>query len=218
MVQSKLLLKFPKIKHYFFDKNDSLVSKDYLYIIKNCVFPEQRHTNKIVFIHGKRKKYLNCDGLITDKNLFLGVKTADCLPILFYEPVRNIIAAVHAGWRGLLKGIVDNAIRLIQEKGGNNKEIIAVIGPHIDLYCYRVNYERVLQFRKKFNFHAEIYKQGEWYLDLAKIAINIMVKFGINNDNIEIFRKECTYCNLRYPSYRREGNTTNRLLSVIGIR
>ncbi len=217
MVQSKLLLKFPKIRHYFFDKNDPVINKGYLDIIKNCVFPEQKHTNNVVFVQRKKRKYLNCDGLVTDRNLFLGVKTADCLPILFYEPVRNIIAIVHAGWRGLLDGIVSNGIKILVKRGADKRKLLAVIGPHIGPCCYKVHHERIIQFEKKFGYQTKKNQQGEWHLDLAEIAAIIMNKFGMDKNNIDILKENCTCCNLHYSSYRREGDNSSRMWSVIGL-
>ena len=71
---------------------------------KNLVLLHQVHSNKIFYIKKKVKKKLIGDGILTkNKNLAIGILTADCCPILFYDPKKNIIGAVHAGWKGAFK-------------------------------------------------------------------------------------------------------------------
>lgn len=219
MIQSKLFLSFNKIQHYFFDKYDPWEKQEYSKVIDNCTSPDQVHGNRVIFVYGEKKKYRNCDGLVTNKGFYLGIRTADCLPILLYDPIKEIIGAVHAGWRGLLSGILENAIKCMREKGTKAKNIFAVIGPHIGVCCYKVTHERIMQFENKFKDIIGITenKKGEWYMDLAKIASWEMSKLGLPGKNIDILQ-ECTSCNLNYFSYRRDGISGERIWSVIGIK
>ena len=102
----------------------------------------QIHSNKFVFINRKfnnNKKKIIGDALITkNKNTALGILTADCVPILIYDQKLKIISAIHAGWKGAYKGIVDKVIKFLIKKGSEPKNIFAVVGPCIAQKNYEV--------------------------------------------------------------------------------
>ena len=106
---------------------------------KNIFLVHQTHSNKYVFINKNSKftkKRLKVDAIITDqKKLPIGVLTADCAPVLLYENKKNIIAAIHAGWKGALKGIIKKVINFMLKKGCKKRNITAAIGP-----CIRIKY------------------------------------------------------------------------------
>ncbi len=82
------------------------------------------------------------DALVTNKpNLVLGVQTADCAPVLFYEKKARIVGVAHAGWKGALKGILQNTAHAIESLGGVKEQIVAVIGPCIDQKSYEMGAE-----------------------------------------------------------------------------
>jgi len=247
MVQSELLLKYKEINHYFFDRKDSTVFPNYQSIINKCIFAEQVHGNKTVFISNGKKFIPKADGLMTDKlpqyqsrlnrdgtgfrtikqrspvfqagesSLFLGIRTADCLPIFFVDYEKQIIAAVHAGWKGLFSGIIESALTQFRKRGSNVKNIVSVIGPHIGICCYNVPYDRVLEFKKRgINFDtAVVLRKSKWYLDLGRIAYLTIRNCGLFSKNIDML-SICTYCDNRFFSYRREKSSPGRNYSVIG--
>ena len=101
----------------------------------------QIHSNKIFFIKNnyKFKKKIKSDASITKiKNVALGILTADCVPILIYDDALKIIAAIHAGWRGAYKGIINNVIKFMIKKGSKIENIHAAIGPSISQKNYNV--------------------------------------------------------------------------------
>ena len=78
---------------------------------KNLIIPEQYHSNKCL-VATASNPYPKCDALVTsDKSLILGITTADCLPIIFYDPKNQVIGIAHAGWKGLVKGVIQNTVK-----------------------------------------------------------------------------------------------------------
>ncbi|MBM3714004.1 MAG: polyphenol oxidase family protein, partial [Actinobacteria bacterium] len=177
MIQSNLLQKFNKIRHYYFDKKDSL--EKFQIKSSSLVTLEQVHGNKIILINTQKNNYYKSyDGAVTSQSLFLGISTADCLPIFLYDPVKTIIAAVHAGWKGLYLDILKRAMAKINRLGGCPGNLYVGIGPHIRVCCYHVPLSRVLLFEKKQKAHPfsfSVIFNSLWYLDLEKIVLMEML-------------------------------------------
>ena len=187
---------------------------------KSFILPEQVHGDKIAIVDKKNKKKIvkGVDGLITEeKGIALGITTADCLPILFYEPEREIIAAVHAGWKGSLKRISQKATQTITRLGGNIDKIIVVIGPHIKNCCYDIDEKRANSFENEFSNQAINEKEGRIFLDLTKVNLIQLLESGVKEENIEIL-PFCTHCNSKQCfSYRRDKESYGETLSFISI-
>ena len=117
---------------------------------KNIYLTKQIHSNKFVFINKNfktLKKKISADAIITNqKKLPIAVLTADCVPILLYDKKKNMIAAIHAGWKGAFKGIVHKVINFMLKKGCSANDITAAIGPCISQESYNVKEG----FKKKF--------------------------------------------------------------------
>lgn len=156
----------------------------------------QIHGGNIAIIKNKSDLMIkNIDGLVTDKlNTPLAVMTADCLPVLFFDPVKKAIGVVHAGRKGLAKDIVANIMQeLRNEFGSLSENIIAAIGPGIEKKCYEVDSELV---------------------DIRYQARSYLLAEGIAHDNIEDINI-CTKCDTsQFYSYRR-GDKRERFVSVI---
>lgn len=175
---------------------------------------EQLHSNRVVVVNSKGP-YQNCDALITrHPHICLSVKTADCAPILLYDPMQKVIAAIHAGWRGTVEGIISNTITTMQaEFNSKPSEIIAVIGPAIHGCCYEVK-EDVAQL---FAENEIIRRDQRLYLDLIAAVTNRLIRAGLQPTHIAD-SGFCTACHPnKFYSYRRDGAKTGRMLSVIGI-
>jgi hypothetical protein len=167
-----------------------------------------------------------CDTMISQRTgVLLGVQTADCVPILIYDPQRRAIAAIHAGWRGTLKRIVSRTLRLMQEHFSTvASDCRVAIGPAIGQCCYEVGVDVIEPFRQAFSFAAEVLRAGsrsdKAYLDVAGTNLRLLDIAGVNRSNIFVCR-ECTACrNDLFFSHRREtgaGHGVGRLLSVIGL-
>ncbi|MCX6706114.1 MAG: polyphenol oxidase family protein, partial [Candidatus Woesebacteria bacterium] len=112
---------------------------------KNCIHAEQVHGNKIAVVDKKNRGALikGVDALVTNTaNLCLCIKTADCLPLIFYDPTKKVLAVVHAGWKGTLKNISANSVRRMTDQFKiNPKDLIIGIGPSIGPKDYLVKYD-----------------------------------------------------------------------------
>ena len=155
----------------------------------NLVFADQIHSANSCFCQEGGIIKLKTDALISNrKKIVLVIKTADCLPILFYDYKNKIISAVHAGRKGLEKGIIGKTIR---KSGVEPKNLIIGIGPHIKKCCYYLRGGAVKKYQsdKKYT----IRKNGKIYLDLTKMAVDQLTGIGVKKENIED-SGICTFC------------------------
>ncbi len=157
------------------------------------------------------------DALVTGTpGLLLGIKTADCLPILMVDLKHRTVAAVHAGWRGTAQGIAGEAIARLSEFSGTKPiDLLVAMGPAIQKCCFEVGPEVVREFAA-FNasFASATDKQ---HLDLQAINAWQLEQAGVSKDRI--LRNElCTMCQPElFWSFRREKDRAGRMWSVVGI-
>jgi polyphenol oxidase len=166
-----------------------------------------------------------CDALTTNlPRVLLGVKTADCVPVLLADPETGACAAVHAGWRGTAAGIVPLALaRMAEEYGTRPRDVIAAAGPAALGCCYEVGPEVVEIFNSRFAADAPaIFKfttGGRALVDLHEADRRQLTSAGVSPDNVHA-APFCTMCRTDlFFSYRREKRKhgrTGRLLGVIG--
>lgn len=219
MVQSKKLLQFDFIEHYFLDKKESVSGERYHDALTSSITVEQVHGNNILWVRKKKEDTHNFDGMITQKNFWLKIRTADCLPIFFLDPYKKVIAGVHAGWKGLSLQIIKKCISQMKKIGSDPHRIIAGIGPHIGVCCYHVPYERIEEAEKNVRMKkADMseYRNSKWYLNLGEIAKKQLETEGIHKEHIDLLSL-CTCCDKAYPSFRREGPHCQRMVSVMRI-
>jgi polyphenol oxidase len=218
MVQSKILNSVSGIKYDFLQNYDGSVINSSKFKDIKITIMEQMHGVNVIYTLGSISPVKACDGLITDKKgIFLGVKTADCMPIFIADLTKKIVGVIHSGWKGLLNGILDNTILQMISLGSNPNNIISVIGPHIGSCCYEIDEKRMESFYIKFGNECAIKRtEGKLFLDLAITAKNNLVSSGFQDKNIEIIQI-CTCCNPLFPSYRRDGIKGGRMLSIIGF-
>jgi len=157
----------------------------------------------------------DADALVTDTpGLTLGIKTADCLPILLCDTQMRAVAAVHAGWRGTAQGIARAAIGAMREKYGTNPtDVIAAMGPGIGQCCFEVGPEVAREFAA---FDSKLAgATGTCHLDLQ--AINERQLRGIGVETV--FRNElCTVCGGdRFDSFRRDREQAGRMWAVVEV-
>lgn len=168
------------------------------------------------------------DGLITnEKNLLLCTVEADCLPVYFYDPVKEVIAMVHSGWKGTVKKISEITIQKMRTTFGSNPQnILVAIGPHICKDCYEVGPDVLEEFRRSFD-DQELKKiftpknQEKYLLDL-ELAVKItLIKNGIPGKNIF----STGLCTLHskvegydFCSYRRTKSKAERMLTAIMMK
>ena len=207
MFFSKKFKKFDNINHCFFSKNNGvsqgiynslncglgsddkrenilknlkIVSKKIGISAENLYTMNQTHSSKVTIINNTNKhiQRISSDALITSqKNIAISVLTADCVPILIYEEVYNVVACIHAGWRGAVNGIIRNTFNEIVNMGEKNKIYVAV-GPCIGFKNYEVGkelYDEFIKENKKNKIFFHHSKQGKFLFDLRKY-VNFKIK------------------------------------------
>lgn len=159
----------------------------------------------------------DCDALITNcSHVMLTILTADCVPILLYDPEQKVIAAVHAGWKGTKAQIVRKTVKkMSQVFHSNPADIYVGIGPAIGKCCYEVGKDVAKYF---FDYKDSYTKHTDKYmLDLANINKKQLLSVGVQKKNIEM-SNICTACDFeRFFSYRKEDGCSGRFMSMIGL-
>ena len=132
-------------------KNLEIVSKKFNIQKNQLTFMHQTHSNKVKTVQAiDNLKRIDCDAILTKSNdIALCVLTADCAPILIYEKNKKIVGCIHAGWKGVISGIIENTIKKLQEMGGNAEELLVSVGPCISQKNYEVKKDFYLEFSKK---------------------------------------------------------------------
>lgn len=182
----------------------------------NLVMVKQVHGSTIVAAERPDPELADmaADGLITKTaGLVLGIRTADCVPVFFWDPVGKVAGIVHGGWKGVKDGIIGQMLKIFEKKCGTKmKELRVAIGPSIRKCCYEVGSEFLGYFP---GFYSG--KGAKGRLDLVGVIKSRLLKRGILEAHIDD-TELCTVCeNKRFFSYRMETQTPERILSVISI-
>lgn len=190
----------------------------------------QTHTSNVISVTEEdigrgiyREPFTDVDGMVTDRpGIALVTHFADCTPLIFCDPVKNVIASSHAGWRGTVKEIGRITVeKMIDEYGCRPDNIIAAIGPHIDRCCYEVDDPVAEEFRKLSYLGLDKILQpkdnGHYMLDLTEANMQILENAGINPNNIDV-SDICTCCNSdELHSHRATGGKRGILAAVIEL-
>ena len=203
MVRSKILTEEKGIDHCFLDAKESLFAETERLLL-TCRRPQQVHGSMVSMIDTKFY-YGGCDGLVSKIPATLAIASADCLPLFLYCKDKSVITALHAGWRSLLAGIIENSLKMLHRMNVTPANIYAALGPRIGVCCYQVKFQLVENFIKEKNLTGHIYeKRGkQYFLDLAAVAKSVLVSFGVHAENIDD-TKVCTFCSPGYFSFRRD--------------
>ena len=198
----------------------SKINKD----CKNIILLNQIHSNKFIFINKnyKKKRKFKADAIITNqKKLPIGILTADCVPILICDKKKNIIAAIHAGWKGAYKNILTRVIKFMLKKDCHIKDIHVAIGPCISQKNYNVKEDFFKKFIKKDKKNTKFFKKRKnlLYFDLPgyiKSQLKIMKISNIDHINIDTFEYKNNYFSAR-RSIRLKHDDYGRNISIIMI-
>jgi len=250
LIKSKILNNYNNINHGFFNRtggnskgiykslNCGIGSKDKKKNVQknldivckkigcnknHLILLNQVHSSKVFYLNKSKKTKIKGDGLITGKRgIALGILTADCAPLLFYDHEQKIIAAAHAGWKGAYKKISKKIISTFKKKGSNTKNINAIIGPCIT----QDNYEIKNDFKRKFikqNQKNRIYFKSiknKIFFSLQDYIASQLKNLGIKK--LEIIRKDTYNLKNKFFSSRRSFKEKNhdygRNISIIMIK
>jgi polyphenol oxidase len=251
MIKSKKLSKIKYLKHGFFNrvggkskniykslncgpgskdlsshvkKNLQIVKKKISKSARDIFLLNQVHGNKFIYINEKYKlkRKPKADAIITNqRNLPIAVLTADCVPILICDSKNNMIAAIHAGWKGAYKGIIKKVIKFMVKKGCKLENIIAVAGPCIAVKNYEIKKDFIKKFLNKDKKNEIFFKKikNKNYFNLNKY-----IYFQLKNlevKNIDIINKDTFNAKNNFFSARRSishnENDYGRNISIIMI-
>lgn len=199
----------------------------------SVVTPVQTHSLNVAVVRAGDCRCADTDALITfERSLLVGVRTADCVPVLLYAPDIQAVAAVHAGWRGSLHGIVDRTVETLAVRGADTSLMTAVFGPSICCGCYEVSMELAAEFDRTGYAHClhpaplsdpltrRVPDQRRPHLDLEAVNRTRLIALGVQPGNIVASnlctRHTLTLSGLQLPSYRRDG-THDRLITCIAL-
>ena len=203
---------------------------------KNLVKTNQEHTDCVKIVNRKikdrepdfnLKEYFSTDGLITDKkNLILSTTNADCILLLFFDPVKKIIANTHSGWKGTLQRISVKTVKKMKEEYGcNASDIICCICPSIRKCHFEVEKDVKDLFEKEFkdleninDIIEERVLNEKWNIDTVLINQMILEKIGLKKENI-IDSGICSVCNSDIiHSFRVEKEGYGLNTALIGLK
>ncbi len=198
------------------------------FLPQNTVFTKQRHTDIVRAVTKAdcgtgllREQTEVCDALITaDEDVALVAFSADCTPVLLFDPVRRAVGAVHAGWRGTAQGIVKKTVEaMIAAYGCKAEDICAAIGPCIGQCHFQTDWDvpEAMLCSLGEDAKAAIEKKGEkYYVDLKLLNRLWLERAGVNKIDIAA---ECTACQPNvFWSHRTVGDQRGSLAAVIMLR
>ena len=250
MIKSKLISKYKNISHGFFNKlggysngiykslncgtgskdNKNNINKNLKKVCNKIkctktklVLLNQTHSNKVFLIKKIPKNKPIGDALITSKSKYaLGILTADCAPVFIFDPKKNIISAIHVGWKGAYKKIIYKTIDELKKKGSNVKDLIVVVGPCISKYNYEIKKDFLSKFIKqnKKNIRFFSFNKKKIFFSLNEYIRSQLKNIGVKN--IEIINKDTYLRKNNFFSSRRSLKNKyydyGRNLSVIMIK
>lgn len=191
--------------------------------VDNIVYLRQIHSDKILVYscNGELIKDEEGDAIITnEKNVIIGVFTADCVPIILVDEENYIAAAIHSGWKGTFESITLKTIQKMKDEfGTSERNIKAYIGAHIRKCCYEVSEDLKLNFIKK----KKTIEQDELFngnnLNLEGCIIDDLKIAGVHDNNINSLNL-CTYCSedIKLHSYRKSQGSYGRMFAFIVLR
>ena len=216
---SPLLERFPHIFHGFGMRSEESA--------EGIHFPKQVHGNRVVILRDPVPALWQeeADAVLTSSpSLPIGIRTADCLPILMADPGGRGVGAVHAGWKGMALGMLPKAIQqFCEEFGTAPEEMILAVGPGIGSCCLEVD-EPVrayfIEQKREGDWETCVRpgRPGHWWLDLKMMVQNQALREGVKRENIDIL-PYCTCCEKSYfYSYRREGLAAGRQVNYIVLK
>ena len=208
--------------------NRSLLARAFGTRLEKLVTVTQAHGTDLLVIDEPNPDYahfrkLECDGIITNQpGVMIGVCVADCIPILLFDPVKRVAAAIHAGWKGSAAGIGPKGVEsLLKLFGSNPHDILAAIGPGIGPCCYEVDEPVRAAFAQAGNGWDDFAVPrpgGKWGLDLAAANRRQLLEAGLLEERVTT-ADQCVACQHDwFFSYRRDKGETGRQMGFIMLK
>ncbi|HNW51247.1 MAG TPA: peptidoglycan editing factor PgeF [Prolixibacteraceae bacterium] len=207
--------------------NLSLLAKSLNIDSSTFIIPKQTHSDHIGIVDESNifSVFEDTDALITNlPSVTIAIKTADCVPILLFDPEKKVIGAVHSGWKGTAQNIVGKTIEKMSATFNcKSPDILAVIGPCIGAKNYEVGNEVISRIKAVATdlttiFDSENSQQGKAFFDLIQTNVQLLLQSGVYRTNIDTTNL-CTYTlKSDFFSARRDGAITGRMINGITLR
>ena len=200
--------------------NRELVCKIFNFSKKNLILLNQTHSNKVVIINKRNvNKLYNADGMITNNpDVLLGVLTADCAPIAFLG--KEFIGIIHAGWKGLVNGIIENTINLFEKNNEKVENLNCFIGPHLSSKYFEVKNDFIsclYKFNKE-NIKFIEKNKNKNYFNYSGYITSILKSFNIKyiHSNFDTYSNPSLFFSYRFS--KQKNKECGRQISVVGIK
>ncbi len=140
-----------------------------------------------------------------ERGVYIFGTFADCLPVFFYDPQNQVVGLAHAGWRGVLAGVVPNTVKALGSGGVEPRELFVSVGPHIQGKCFEVGADV-----------AGLFGSTKPKIDLKGIVFDQLVAAGLDPNKVYL-SEECTHCDSKFFS-NRQSKRKGAMLAFIGLR
>ena len=190
--------------------------------LQQLKFSEQTHSANICTASFLDNNFLDTDALITNEcGVCINTLTADCVPIIVFDPIQKCIGVVHAGWKGTVQLILEKTIsKMVKEFNSKPEDILVVLGPAISEVNFEVGDEVAAKFDSVFGegFSVLNKKTSKYHIDLHKVNKYQAIRVGVLEKNVESI-KICTFeQNQQFYSARKDGFSTGRFASFIMLK
>lgn len=204
--------------------NRKKISDRFLIDPNDLVFPVQTHSVNVAIINSNEQSFEDTDALVCNRaGVCISVMSADCVPVLLFDPVQKVIGAAHAGWKGTVGKIAARTVQVMMEQFKCSPEhIVASIGPSISPEVYQVGKEVIDEVVKSFGskeglVHSET-PDGKGYFNLWEANKKQLLEIGLQQDHIEV-AGICTFKNAHeFFSARHSKNQAGRFAAGIMLR
>ena len=180
------------------------------------------HSSVVEVVNNSHKHYYKgVDALVTkERGVFLSITTADCFPVVMYEPNAKIIALVHAGWRGVITKIIPNTLFAMENIGADLKKIKIEVGPGISQKNFEFGFKEMLEEFGKYNQDRYIVEGStidKVRIDLEQIIQDQIIECNVTSDNIKTSGL-CTFSEGDFFSARRHGGDSfSAMITIVGM-
>ena len=193
------------------------------------LFVNQVHSDAVLVVDGTFATDLgkiaarSYDAVVTDQpGVAIGIRTADCVPLILVDPMKKVVGAVHAGWRGTALGVAARTVEeLVNRFSSRPNDIQVSVGPAIGACCYEVDagvYQAFAGMRDQHSFFRHCAESEKWMLDLPLANIAQLESRGVPRENISS-TAFCTACRRDlFFSHRAEGGKTGRQLTFVMLK
>lgn len=191
-------------------KNREIISGFYNLPPQNLMIINQGVTGHAEYSGCVSQNEITADGIVTDqKDIILTIGTADCAPVLFYDEKNGLIGAAHAGWRGAVRGIVENTVKVMLEHGAETPAIAAAVGPCLQRDSFETGLDMYQEFTDGNSQNARYFIPGKdtahFWFDMEAFIVDRLKDCGIRNisaSGIDTYKQEESYFSYRRNTHR----------------